>query len=222
MKEKVLDELKYLISCPEGFQKDKKYPLVIFLHGVGTRGETTEKLRENSSFLNLQQRQTERGYILLAPLCRNGDWNEWMSGLISLVEETRNLPYVDETRLHLTGLSMGGYGSWELAGLRPDWFASLMPICGGGIPGLAKRLVDVPIRAFHGLRDKTVDPIESVQMAKAVNCAGGHAEPILFPEQNHRCWDAVYTNERNYDWLLSFTNQREKPSAEDLSGAYYG
>ena len=73
MEEKVWDELKYLISYPEGFQKDKKYPLVVFLHGVGTCGETTEKLRENSSFLNLQQRQTARGYILLAPLCRNGD-----------------------------------------------------------------------------------------------------------------------------------------------------
>lgn len=222
MEEKSLDELKYLTSYPEGFQKDQTYPLVIFLHGVGTCGKTTEKLRENGSFLNLQMRQNARGYILLAPLCQGGSWNEWMSRLIRLVEETRALPYVDETRVHLTGLSMGGYGSWELASLRPDWFASLMPICGGGIAGLAKRLVDVPIRAFHGLRDKTVDPIESVQMAKAVNCAGGYAELILFPDQNHRCWDAVYTDERNYDWLLSFTTQRDKTLVEQLSGDYYG
>ncbi len=222
MEEKTLEDLKYLLSYPEVFQKDKKYPLVIYLHGVGTCAETTEKLRENASFLNLQQRQTARGYLLLAPLCKSGSWNEWMSKLIRLVEQTRNLSFVDETRVHLTGLSMGGYGSWELASLRPDWFASLMPICGGGIAGLAKRLVDVPVRAFHGLRDKTVDPIESVQMAKAVNNAGGRAELILFPDQNHRCWDAVYTNEKNYDWLLSFTTQRNKTLVEQLAGEYYG
>ena len=222
MEEKNLEGLKYLVSYPECFQENQKYPLVIFLHGVGTCSETTEKLRENSAFLNLQMRQTQRGYILLAPLCRSGTWNEWMPQLIHLVEQTRALPYVDATRVHLTGLSMGGYGSWELAGLRPDWFASLMPICGGGIAALGKRLVDIPIRAFHGLRDKTVDPVESVQMAKAVNCAGGHAELILFPEHHHRCWDPVYTDERNYDWLLSFTTVRDKTQVEQFCGTYYG
>jgi len=82
--------------------------------------------------------------------------------------------------------------------------------------------VDVPIRTFHGLRDKTVDPIESVQMAKAVNINGGHAELILFPELAHNCWDAVYTSEKNYDWLLGFTTKRDKTLVEELSGTYYG
>lgn len=223
MEEKILDELKYLISYPEGFQADKKYPLIIYLHGAGTRGETTEKLRKQKRcFLTLKQRQTARGYILLAPLCKGGTWNEWMSQLIRLVEQTRELPYVDETRVHLTGTSMGGYGTWELASLRADWFASAMPICGGGIPVFARNLVDVPIRAFHGLRDQTVDPMESLQMAKAVNVYGGHAELILFPDMEHSCWGAVYTDERNYDWLLSFTTHRDKTLVEQLSGAYYG
>ena len=73
---------------------------------------------------------------------------------------------------------------------------------------MAKQLGDLPIRAFHGLCDKTVDPIESLQMAKAVNCAGGRAELILFPELAHNCWDTVYTDEKNYDWMFSFTNER--------------
>ena len=73
---------------------------------------------------------------------------------------------------------------------------------------MAKQLGTLPIRAFHGLCDKTVDPIESLQMVKAVNCAGGRAELILFPELAHNCWDAAYTDEKNYDWMFSFTNER--------------
>jgi predicted peptidase len=117
---------------------------------------------------------------------------------------------------------MGGYGTWGLATLRPDWFASAMPVCGGGCAAFARNLVDIPIRAFHGLCDKTVDPIESLQMVKAVNNAGGHAELILFPELAHNCWDAAYSDERNYDWLLSFTTERDKSLVEKLSGNYYG
>ena len=222
MEEKIFEGLKYLIAYPEGFQENKQYPLVLFLHGAGTRSETTEILRNNASLLNIKKRQDDRGFILLAPLCQNGDWFAWMTPLLQLVGEIRALPFVDETRLHVTGNSMGGYGTWEFSSLRPDWVASAMPVCGGGIGGFAKNLVDVPIRAFHGLRDKTVDPIESLQMAKAVNNNGGHAELILFPELFHNCWDAVYTDEKNYDWLLSFTTNRNKTLVEELSGSYYG
>ena len=137
--------------------------------------------------------------------------------LIRLVKQMREMPYVDQTRVYLTGNSMGGYGTWSLSMLRPDWFAASMPICGGGAPGMAETLVNLPIRAFHGLCDKTVDPIESLQMAKAVNRAGGHAELILYPELSHNCWDAVYTDERNYDWMFSFTIERDLDLARKLS-----
>ena len=222
MEEKIFEGMTYLISYPEGFREDKKYPLLIFLHGRGARSATTDKLHQYSCLSHLQAHQNARGYILLAPHCKSGNWNEWMEHLIHLVEMFREHPCVDKSRLYLTGNSMGGYGTWELASLRPDWFASAMPICGGGIPVFARNLVDVPIRAFHGLRDQTVDPIESLQMAKAVNVYGGHAELILFPDMEHSCWGAVYTDERNYDWLLSFTTQRDKTLVEQLSGAYYG
>ena len=222
MEEKIFEGLTYLISYPEGFQEDKKYPLVIFLHGAGFRGETTERLRKNSSVNNLLKRQDARGYILIAPLCKRGTWSEWMMPLIHLVETYRGSSYIDETRVHLTGYSMGGYGTWTLAALYPNWFASAMPVCGGGIGGLAMNLVNLPIRTFHGLRDKTVDPIESLQMVKAVNQFGGHAELILFPELEHNCWDAVFSDEKNYDWLLSFTAPQDKDPAEDPSLSHYG
>lgn len=222
MEERVFEELRYLISYPEGFREDKQYPLVIFLHGAGTRGDDISRLQNNSCVQNLMKRQNERGYILLAPLCTKGNWNEWMATLIRMTDAYRAEPYIDKTRIHLTGNSMGGYGTWAMATLHPYWFASVMPICGGGIAGFAMNLVDLPIRTFHGLRDTIVDPIESLQMAKAVNLHGGHAELILFPELEHNCWDAVYTDEANYDWMLSFTARPEQPPVEDLSSTYYG
>ncbi len=217
MEEKFFDGMTYLISYPDGFREDKKYPLLIFMHGRGARTATTEKLHQYASLYHLQARQNERGYILLAPHCKSGNWNEWMEHVIHLIETFRELPFVDKSRLYLTGLSMGGYGTWALSILRAEWFAAAMPLCGGGIPGMANQIGDLPIRAFHGLCDKTVDPIESLQMVKAVNDFGGHANLILFPEMPHDCSNAVYTDERNYDWLFSFTTTRDKDLARKLS-----
>ena len=209
MEENVFEGLHYLISYPEGFREDQKYPLVIFLHGAGSRHPDTSILRNNSGFLKLQSFQF-KNFLLMAPLCSATNWNEVMSDLIGLVDQVRNLDYVDTSRVSLTGNSMGGYGTWELASLRPDWFASIMPLCGGGIPGMANEIAALPIRAFHGLCDQTVDPIESLQMVKAVNNFGGNAELILFPKLPHNCWDAVYTDEANFEWMFSFTNEREE------------
>lgn len=217
MEEKSFEQLKYLISYPKAFNENKKYPLVIFLHGRGARSETTDILRQYSCLSHLQERQNQKNYILLAPLCSKGDWNEWMMLLIRLLEQVREYSFVDKTRMFVTGNSMGGYGTWQLSLLRPDWFAAAMPICGGGIGALANQVKNLPIRTFHGLCDKTVDPIESLQMAKAVNLAGGHAELILYPELEHNCWDKVYTDEKNYDWMFSFTAERDKELTRKLS-----
>ena len=223
MEEKIHEGLKYLISYPKDFCEDKKYPLVVFLHGAGTRSNDFEKLKKNSAVLNIKARQDERGYILVAPLCPpKRDWNEYMSALICLVGTLRKLPYVDKTRVHITGNSMGGYGTWEFCILRSHWVASAMPLCGGGCGGFAKRMTDVPVRAFHGLCDQTVDPIESLQMVKALNMAGGHAELILFPQLSHNCWSTVYSDDQNYDWLLSHTKEIEVVAEDHLSGDYYG
>lgn len=221
LEEKVFENMKYLLSYPEDFSSDKKYPLIIYLHGAGSRGETTKTLRGNAPMARLTAHQT-RGYILLAPLCSVNNWNENMSTLIALVDHIRQQEYIDIKRVYLTGNSMGGYGTWELAAQRPDWFAAAMPLCGGGMPWRTQVLVDVPIRAFHGLRDTVVDPLESLEMAKALNRRQGHAELILFPELAHNCWDTVYSCDENYDWLLSFTTDRDKTLVEKLSGAFYG
>ncbi len=222
MEENVLGKVTYLVSYPENFSADQKYPLVIFLHGAGTRGDNTERLRGNSVFNKLVERQSERGYVVLAPLCNVKNWNEMMPYLIDLVDHFRNLEYIDPKRVHLTGNSMGGYGTFELAFLRASWFASIMPVCGGGIPAFAGKLAEVPVRTFHGICDTVVDPLESLEMVKAINRKGGNAELILFPQLKHNCWNKVYSTEENYDWLLSFTTDREQKQSEEFSGDYYG
>ena len=221
MEEKVFEGLTHLIYYPEGFREDCKYPLVIFLHGAGSLGETADRLKRNFSLSQIRKRKDERQFIILAPHCKGATWSEWMTPLLHLVEQFRELPYVDQTRIHLTGNSMGGYGTWALSVLRPDWFASIMPVCGGG-NGFARSLVDLPIRTFHGLCDTTVDPILTLHMARAVNMAGGNAEVFFFPKNDHDIWEEVYNDDKNYDWLLSFTNQREKTIVKPLTGNYYG
>ena len=223
MEEKIFDGLKYLVYYPKNFSEDKKHPLILFLHGAGTRSSSADKLKGGTSLENLQKYQDERGYVIVAPLCpEESNWYEQMNVLLRLVETIRQLPYIDKTRVHVTGKSMGGYGTWAICTLKPHWFASAMPLCGGGIPGFSKYLVDVPFRAFHGLCDTTVDPIESLQMAKAVNAAGGYVELILLPHVTHNCWTPAYSDENNIDWLLSYTKENESTADVNMTGAYYG
>lgn len=222
MEEKTFEELTYLISYPDGFEETKKYPLVILLHGAGSREETTESLRKHHCLAKWLMRQNERGYILIAPLCQRGTWNEQMMPLARLVIKYREASFVDESRIHLTGYSMGGYGTWALATLYPNLFASIMPICGGGSAGFAMNLINLPIRAFHGLLDQVVDPIESFHMVKAVNLEGGHAELILFPDKGHHCFKTVYSDDANYDWLLSFSAPQDRDPLDDPSLSRYG
>ena len=221
LKDNVFQGLQTVVSYPEGFEETKKYPLVVFLHGAGTRCNDLEILKRNACFTNLRLHQ-DRGYLLAAPLCQVHDWNEVMETVIAWIDSLRELPYVDVERVYLTGNSMGGYGTWELACIHPEWFAAIMPVCGGGICWFTSRLTEIPIRTFHGLCDTVVDPIDSLQMAKAVNMRGGHCELILYPHLDHNCWDTVYTTEENYDWLLSHTRRAEKTEEEPLSGEIYG
>ncbi|MBQ3153739.1 MAG: hypothetical protein IJB88_00765 [Clostridia bacterium] len=215
-------ELPYLISYPEDFDERKQYPLIVFLHGAGTRCDDLNVLANNACFVNLQKRQTARGYLILAPLCGVHNWNEVMQTVLELVDQTRNLPFADVTRVYATGNSMGGYGTWEIAMIKPDWFAAIMPVCGGGLGGFGANLANVPVRTFHGLCDTVVDPIESMQMVKSVNQKGGYAELILFPHHDHNCWDTVYTTEENYDWLLQFSKTQACSPDVNLSGEKYG
>ncbi len=209
-------EMKYLLSYPPSFDPEERYPVIVYLHGAGTRGTNIDVLAQGGSFVKICRFQ-EKGYLVLAPLCHEVNWFALTETLIALVESVRALPYVDPNRISLTGASMGGYGSWNLAATRPEWFCALMPLCGGGMPWSTAVLKQMPVRAFHGAQDKTVDPIESLQMVKAVNTKGGKAELILFPDLGHAIWDRVYETEANYDWLLSHRLQGGEAQSDGIS-----
>ena len=109
----------------------------------------------------------------------------------------------DLRRVYITGLSMGGYGTWELACRYPDRFAAALPICGGGTPSLAPRMKDIPTWAFHGALDGTVPMTESQKMVDALKSAGGDVQFTVLPKAAHVCWPEVYRKPEIYDWLLS-------------------
>jgi predicted peptidase len=127
---------------------------------------------------------------------------------------------VDQTRLYLTGLSMGGFATWGYGAAEPDLFAALMPICGGGDPEDAAALARTPIWAFHGADDKVVPPERSREMVEAVMAAGGDVRYTEFVETGHNSWDAAYGDRKHIRWLLNQSRPAEAaapPKAEEDS-----
>jgi predicted peptidase len=116
---------------------------------------------------------------------------------------------VDRERQYVTGLSMGGFGTWALISRYPQRFAAAVPICGGGDRYVARRLRDVPVWAFHGAKDGTVPVQASVEMVEAVKKAGGDAQLTVYPEAQHDSWTETYNNPKVYEWLLSHRRGRE-------------
>jgi predicted peptidase len=104
------------------------------------------------------------------------------------------------------GASMGGYGSWQMAMSLPEYFAAMVPICGGGLFWNAARLVNVPVWAFHGGKDTVIPPEESMKMVDAVNAAGGNAKLTIYPDNDHNAWTDTYSNPEVFAWLLAHKN----------------
>ena len=115
-------------------------------------------------------------------------------------------PFTDKTRFYSSGISMGGYTAYQLMMSRPQMFTAGIVCCGGGMYWNASRLRDIPLRIFHGAQDKVVFPCESENMTKKINECGGNATLTIYSECEHNCWDKVYTNKENFEWLL---NQRK-------------
>ena len=204
--------LGYLVSLPEGYDADKskKWPVVFFLHGAGERGNDLEKNRTHGAFRELAKGRKIPA-IVVAPQCPTGDW--WASekmldvlkGLFDHVERTYR---VDKSRELLTGLSMGGFGTWALAERYPKRFAALAPICGAGIsPGAevakVKVLKDVPIWTVHGDADPVVPVQGTRDLVSALRAAGSKVRYDEIPGGGHDVWTAVYENDAFWDWLLA-------------------
>lgn len=148
--------------------------------------------------------------IVISPQCpQDGSWTTelQLDALEGLLDQVTKKYRVDQDRIYLTGLSMGGYGTWELAMRQPKRFAALVPICGGGDLARASLLKDVPIWIFHGAKDEVVSPEESQRMYDALKACGGNVRFTLYPEADHLSWVPAYADPALYDWLFQQRRQ---------------
>lgn len=201
----------YLLYLPKGYEaKGKKtWPLVMFLHGAGERGSDLRKVAVHGP-PKLVKNGKEFPFILVSPQCStNQVWSD--EALLGLLDEVTKKHKVDTNRVYLTGLSMGGYGTWSLGVKYPERFAAIAPICGGGETInllLASRAKSTALRslgiwAFHGAKDGVVKLEESQRMVTALKAAGvKEVELTVYPEAQHDSWTDTYSNEKLYEWFL--------------------
>lgn len=216
METRTFETLEYLVNYPASYEEGKRYPVVLFLHGAGTRGEEISRLAGNE-FMGMTQRYEEFSFITVAPHCKRGTWFDCFETLKRFTEFVAAADYTDPARLYLVGNSMGGYGTWQLAMSMPEIFAAILPICGGGMYWNAGRLVNVPVWAFHGELDPTVSVDESKRMVKSINKRGGAAKLTLYPEAKHNSWTPTYQNKEVFEWLFSNRNQNVKELTDEYS-----
>ena len=192
---------KYLLFLPKQYgSRGNRWPLILFLHGAGERGDDLE-LVKTLGLPAVLDGQEEFPFIVVAPQCPEGGW--WSTDVLNaLLEEIIDNYSVGEDRVYATGLSMGGYGTWNLAVEYPRRFAAIAPICGGGISLLAYRLKDVPVWAFHGAKDDAVALSESEKMVDSLRESGGNVRFTVYPEAGHDSWTQTYDNPELYEWFL--------------------
>lgn len=202
---------QYLLFLPQGYgQKKQRWPMILFLHGAGERGNDLNLVKKHGPPRIVEQRK-DFPFIVISPQCPAGDWwTEENEVLINLLDDVVARCNVDAERIYLTGLSMGGFGTWTLASAYPDRFAAIAPICGGGKVFMADKLKDVPIWAFHGAKDNVVPLKESEEMVNAVKARGGDAKLTVYPDAGHDSWTETYNNQQLYDWFLQHRKSRTK------------
>jgi predicted peptidase len=193
-------KLKYLLFLPDGYeQSEKQWPLILFLHGSGESGDDLALVKKHGP-PKIVETKRDFPFIVVSPQSPGRGWRP--ETLKALLDEIVLKYNVDRNRVYLTGLSMGGYGTWSLAAAYPDAFAAIVPICGGGRPADAARLKDLPIWVFHGAKDSAVPLARSEEMVKAVEDAGGKVKFTIYPDAEHDSWTEAYDSPELYQWLL--------------------
>ncbi|GAP43297.1 alpha/beta hydrolase family [Lentimicrobium saccharophilum] len=197
--------LDYLLYLPDNYnsEKDKTWPLLIFLHGSGERGNDPEKIKVHGPPKLIEAGQ-HFPFMVLSPQCP--DKRDWDAETIyALVKNIAGRYRVDENRIYVTGLSMGGWAAWDLAMAYPGYFAAIAPVCGRidrNYPRRADELKSMPVWAFHGAADDVVPVTDAAKMIRLLQDAGGNARITIYPGANHDSWTETYNNPELYEWLL--------------------
>ena len=198
--------LPHLIYLPEDYADTRQaWPLVLFFHGVGERGEDLGMLKAHGLPKLIATEGKRFPFVTAAPQCPPDGWwstDREAESLGELLDAIVSSHRIDEDRIYVTGLSMGGFGTWRLACDAPGRFAAIAPICGGGDPRKAGLIRHLPVWAFHGAKDSIVPIGESQAMVDALRACGGNVRFTIYPEAEHDCWTETYDNPELYDWLL--------------------
>jgi predicted peptidase len=218
---------RYLLFLPKGCDAKSpvRWPLMLFLHGAGERGANLQKVAVHGP-PKIVKRRPDFPFIVVSPQCPDGEiWsNETLLGLLDEIIATQP---VDTNRIYLTGLSMGGYGTWSLGLQAPERFAAIAPVCGGGdpirvllaSPAKTKWLKSMGVWAFHGAKDPVVKLEESQRMVDALKKAGVQdVELTVYPDAEHDSWTATYDNEKLYEWFLQHDRKTEAESSRTNEG----
>ena len=215
------ESLKYRIYIPDNISKLNKCPLLLFLHGAGERGDDNKsQLKHCITNIVAYSKEHKEPVILIAPQCpQNMKWSDIDWGKTAhTMPESASVPMklalklcgkiscdypVDQKRIYIAGLSMGGFGTWDAIQRNPDYFAAAIPVCGGGDTNLARRLVKIPIWVFHGGSDPVVKPENSRVMVEAIKKSGGNPKYTEYEGVGHDCWTRTFKDSEVLDWLLS-------------------
>ena len=223
------DTLKYRLLLPKGFSDDKQYPLVLFLHGAGERGNDNEIQLIHGSSLFLENYNTnEFPVIIVFPQCPKDDYwanvkrdyskkglekfkfkrlgkpTKSMKLVLDLMDDLTSKPYIKKDQVYVGGLSMGGMGTFEIINRRPDMFAAAFPICGGGNPKSVHRYANkLALWVFHGGVDDVVHPYFSLGMVTALQKRGANVKLTYFEKDNHNSWDSTFSDPNLLSWLFS-------------------
>jgi predicted peptidase len=215
------DTLHYRMLFPDA-DNMQKYPLVIFLHGSGERGSDNEaQLKWGVQNFATDENMAMHPCFVIAPQCPlNTGWGNFdgkdksadlnlkaaptktMSLLIELIHDMAKNPSIDTNRIYITGLSMGGFGTYDAIERYPNLFAAAVPVCGGGDVSKATTISKIPIWIFHGAEDPAVNPAFSVSMVEALVKAGAHPGFTQYPSVGHFSWLAAYKDPLMMEWLF--------------------
>jgi predicted peptidase len=222
---------RYQVYVPADFTPNKKWPIILFLHGAGERGDDGEQQTQVGLGPAIRQHPERFPCIVVFPQCRyNNVWfGDMETQALQALEQSIKEFNGDAQRVYLTGISMGGYGTWYLAARHPQKFAAIAPVCGGVVPPpmfpfppaaaahvptekpyetIAQRIGKTPAWIFHGDADPTIPATESRQMAAALEKLGGNVKYTEYEGVNHNSWDRAYAEPELVPWLLSHRLER--------------
>lgn len=213
--------LAYRLFKPVKMDAGQRYPVILFLHGAGERGDNNEaQLMHGLRVFSSPEMQAKHPAFILVPQCPAGrkwsdvDWSLLKSALPEKPSASMQLAMqaldslvstlpIDPKRIYIAGISMGGYGTWDAATRWPEKFAAAVPVCGGGDDLKAARLKNLPVWCFHGDKDTVVPVVRSRDMVQAVQSAGGSVKYTEYPGVGHNCWDRAYAEPALYEWLFA-------------------